>query len=299
MKKVTVIFLTLLFVISLAACGSKSQDMESKQKSEKEATETKAQTKKPETSFESFDAVNNDECRITIKELDPDGFWGYGINVELENKSPSVTYRFVVRSATVNGMMADPLFSASVAPGKKSNESIDFMASSLEDAGIEEYTDIGISFDVYDDDDWMAEHVAEETVHIYPYGEEKATKYVYERKADDIILADNDSITAIITGFEEDSIWGYSAKIYLENKTDVKLMFSVDDCSVNGYMLEPFWATSVLPGATSFSSMSWSKSDFEENGIENVDEIEFFFKAHDYDDWTAESVFGDTIVVHP
>ena len=88
-----------------------------------------------------------------------------------------------------------------------------------------------------------------------------------------------------------DSIWGYCANIYLVNKTDVTVMFTVDNTSVNGFMIDPFWARSVLPGKCTFSTISWYTSDLESNGITTVEEIEFTLRAYD-----SENIFADDFV---
>lgn len=251
------------------------------------APETTTATE-PQIVFEEIVVVDNDECTIKITELEPDNFWGYTLKVYLENKTPDKTYMYAIRGASVDGIDSDPGFATEVAPGKKSNNEINF-SSGLEDLGIE-FTDIEMTFCVYDSNDWLADPVALETVNVYPFGEDNVAHYVREAQETDIVLVDNEDITAIVTGYNTDSIWGYTVNLYLVNKTDTEAMFSVDEESVNGYMLDPFWATSVLPGKCKFSSMSWSDSQFEENGITEVEEIEFIFKAYDEEKFSKKYV---------
>ena len=47
------------------------------------------------------------------------------------------------------------------------------------------------------------------------------------------VLVDNDQVTAKITAIDPKGDWGYTLKIFLENKTDFKLMFSLDGTNVN------------------------------------------------------------------
>ncbi|MCD7842393.1 MAG: hypothetical protein LUG56_08000 [Lachnospiraceae bacterium] len=250
-----------------------------------------------ETEFEEITVVDNDECVIRITGLEPDSLFGYTVDAYFENKSSEKTYMFSVETASVNGVMSDPFFATEVAAGKKDNSDITFYSMPDE---IDEVTDIEISFRVYDSDDWLAENVAEETIHIYPDGEENAVVYEREAQESDIVLVDNDDVTMIVVDFETDDIWGYTANLFLVNKTESNLMFSVDDVSVNGYMLDPYWATEVYAGKCAFnSSMTWSLDDLEENGIEEVEEIEFTLRVYDYDDWSAEDVMNETITVDP
>lgn len=116
---------------------------------------------------------------------------------------------------------------------------------------------------------------------------------------EEIVLADNDDMTVKITAIEQDAIWGYTLKVFLENKTDKELMFTVDDVSVNGFMCDPFWATSVAGGKKSNSSISWLESNFKENGIQEVEEITFTLRVYDSNDILAEDVLEKTFTIKP
>lgn len=114
---------------------------------------------------------------------------------------------------------------------------------------------------------------------------------------EEIVLADNDDVKIIITNVVEDPVWGYTLQVYLENKTEKTLMFSLDETSVNGFMCDPFWAESIAAGKRSNSRICFSESEFEKNGIEAVEEITFTLRVYDYNDWTAEDVLNETITI--
>ena len=118
--------------------------------------------------FEAVTAIDNDECAVTIKSIDPDAMWGYTLKVLLENKSPDKTYIFSVETAFINGVECDPFFAAEVAPGKKSNEDINFNLDPLEANGVAEPTDIELIFRVSDPDDWMADDIFNEVLTLTP-----------------------------------------------------------------------------------------------------------------------------------
>ena len=225
--------------------------------------------------------------------------WGYTLKAQLENKSTEKTYMFSVESASINGVQCDPMFASEVAAGKKANEEINFSTDTIEENGIVEYTDIELTFKVYDSNDWSADPVGKETIHVYPYGEENAVAFVREAQATDNVIIDNDYVTVIVTGYEDDEIWGYTANLFLLNKTDKTVMFSVDDASVNGFMADPFYATSVSAGKCAFSSMAWSDTTLEENGITEVEEIEVLFRAYDADDFMGEDFANEVITLNP
>jgi hypothetical protein len=322
MKKFGALLLALALILSLAACGGESQSTSTSDKSDtsiktetsdasdegssadQDADSSDAETEEDEPEelpldFEEVTIIDNDECTVKITGIDEDNIWGYTLEAYLENKSADKTYMFSVESAAINGVQCDPFFASEVAAGKKSNDEINFTDSTLEECGITEYTDIELTFRVYDSDDWLADDVAEETAHIYPYGEDKASRYVREPQDSDIVLVDNDYVTSIVTGFDPDNMWGYAVDLYLENKTDSTVMFSVDNVSVNGYMVDPYFAKSVDAGKIVISSITWFSSDFEDNGITDVEEIEMLFKAHDYDDWQRDSYFEEVVTLNP
>lgn len=292
MKKIATLLLVLVLTFSLAACGGETTIHNN------ETSET-SKTKNNEISFTEVVAVDNAECSIKITEIDPDNMWGFTLKAQIENKSADKTYMFSVESAAINGVQCDPLFASEVAAGKKSNENISFTRDELEKNGVGDYTDIELTFHVYDSDDILADPVAKETIHIYPYGKDKAVKFVRQAQASDNVIIDNENVTVVVTGYEDDEIWGYTVNLYLLNKTDKDLMFTVDEASVNGYMADPLYATSVSGGKCAFSSMSWSDTTLEENSITDIEEIEFKFKAYDIDDFMGDDFANETIKLNP
>lgn len=323
MKKIIAFCLCCLMALSTAACsgdGTESQSnagtgasSENSQKTEsttESATEDSEKesnlTQKPDdtaqegsVSFEPVTAVDNDACSIVITGLEYDDIWGYTLTVELENKSDDVTYMYSVDTATVNGVQCYGVLATEVAPGKRANDEISFMDSILEDYDIGSFTDVGLSFRVYDTDDWSADPVAEESVHVYPYGEDKAVKFEREPESTDTVVVDNDAATVTILGTEYDDIWGYTVKVYMENKTDRTLMFTTEDVSVNGYMADPFYAVELAPGTCTFDDISWSDSTLEENKIEEVESIEMIIRAYDSDDWTGDDLVNEKVTYKP
>lgn len=310
MKKLAVLLLAFTLLFSLVACGgdvtennTNSSDSNVTDTSQNVSIDTDQSNgedgNKNEISFTELVAVDNDECKITITGIDPSNLFGYTLKVQLENKSAENTYMYTVENASVNGVRCETLLATEVAAGKKANTNINFFDSDLEDNGVGDFTDIELTFRVYDSNDWSADDVATETVHVYPYGEDKASKFVREPQANDNVIVDNDYVTVIVTGYENDDIWGYTVNLFLLNKTDKNVMFSVDNASVNGYMADPFFATEVVAGKCAFSSISWLDTTFEDNGITDVETIEFTFKAHDIDNLFDDDFVNETITLKP
>ena len=108
------------------------------------------------------------------------------------------------------------------------------------------------------------------------------------------VFVDDENCMFKISGIDPDNMWGYTLKADLENKTDKNLMFSFSDVSVNGYMCDPFWATSVQSGKKAKSDISFMTSELEELGVEEVEEIEFTLTVYDEDDWSAPHLVEET-----
>ncbi len=118
-------------------------------------------------------------------------------------------------------------------------------------------------------------------------------------KFDQILLVDDESATVRVTAIETDSLWGYTLKVFLENKTDKELMFTVDKVSVNGFMIDPFWAAAVDGGKKANEEISFLDSDFEENGIEAVEEITLTLRVYDSGDILADDLITKTVTIRP
>lgn len=317
MKKRIAALLLMCLLLSLAACDKKpaSTDTGSATQAAKTeagttqteaATDTESKTEPdtepvpdtPALSFEEITVVDNDDCLIRITGIDAQNFWGYTLNVYLENKSSDKKFLFSVDGASINGVSAAALFSKEIAAGKKAMEEITFMDDSLPEL-LGDFTDIMLAFRVHDADDWAADDIVTETVHVYPFGEENAVRYVRQPQDTDTVIVDNDDLTVIVTGYDPDGVWGYSVNLYLVNKTDKALMFSVEDVSVNGLMSDPLFATTVEAGTSAFPQLSWSDSEFEKNGITEVEEIEMNFRVYDANVWGADNLFEETVKLNP
>lgn len=293
MKKVLILCIAAAMLMSFVACSTIEET--ALPSSASQATENSVS----KHDFEEITVIDNEACTIKITGIDPDNLWGYTLKAHLENKSADKTYMFSVEDAAVNGVCCSSLFAQEVAAGKKANSDISLSVDELQKNGIKDFTDIELSFRVYDSNDWTADAVAHEAVHIYPYGEEKATKYERAVKDTDNVIIDNAYVSVIVTGYEKDTLFGYAVNLFLVNKTDKNIMFCVDEASVNGYMADPFYAASVPGTKCCFSEMTWSSETLEKNGITDIEEIEILVRAYDNDNWFAEDLANQKVTLKP
>ena len=288
---------------------AKENSTEGTGKTSEKATESVTE-KAPETSSEKaaetytlqdVTLIDSEFCTVKIVKAEADLIWGFQLKVFCENKTEDKNLMFSVDDVSVNGYMMDPFWADSAAPGKKTNSDMSFGTSSFKECGIETADEISFILRVHDADDWMAENYHNEPFTLYPTGKTQAEITYPERRTatSEKVIVDNDALTFVILESEDDSIWGYSLNCYLENKSDKSLTFSVDDVSVNGFMIDPFWASTVLPGKRNYSSMSFSDSEFEENGIEEVEKVEFTLRVYDANNWFDEDVLKETFSYEP
>ena len=113
------------------------------------------------------------------------------------------------------------------------------------------------------------------------------------------VLVDDETCTFTVRGIDPDGDFGYTVQVFLENKTELDLMFSLRGVSVNGYMCDPFWATTVSAGKKANEQITFFESDLEANGIESVEEISFTLNVYDNADWLAEYLVKESFTVNP
>lgn len=237
--------------------------------------------------------VDNNECMMKVVAYEEDS-WSFTLKAQCENKSKDKTYTFSITDSTVNGLMEYSSGYAEVPPKKKANVSISFYG--LKEDGISKASDILLLFSVYDSDDWLADPVAKGQVHVFPYGEKNKIKYSRVESNNDRILVANEKVKVTIIESQFDT--AIELKVFLENNTEKEVIFSLDDSSVNGYVIDPYWAKSVLPNSMTYSSITWSQRELEENLIFSVEEIEFTLKASDYNDWFAPLIADENIILN-
>lgn len=299
-KKILAAGLALTMALSTAACASDSSDETAAPTTTQNGTMQSATntTSVDVSQFQPTDLVDNEDMLFRISAIVKDPIWGYTLKVQIENRSDN-DLMFSLNNVSVNGFMCDPYFAATVTAGMKANKEISFSTEAFDEIGIAEVTDIEFELRVYDSNNWAADDIFDEDFRIYPLGEAAAKEYHRESQQSDIVLFDNEQCTMIVTGFDPDSVWGYSANVYLVNKTDDDLMFSVGDAAVNGFMCNPNFAKTVAAGKQCVTSISWTSSSFEENDITDVESITLPIRVYDAQDWVGNDLINDTFTVNP
>ena len=113
------------------------------------------------------------------------------------------------------------------------------------------------------------------------------------------VLVDSEDCVVKVTGFDPKDFMGFSMKLFLENKEDENLMFTIRDASINGFMIDPLWASEVAAGKKANEIVTFLKTDLEKNGIETVEEITFTLVVYESDEITTEHLVEKTFTVKP
>lgn len=267
--------------------------------------------------------VDREDLFFAIKEVRADDALGYSWKLYIENRTEK-NLMFSFEKVAVNDVMCDPYWAEVVAAGKKGNCEVIWMCDALEERRIAEVDKVDFTLNVYNDDDYMEAPLLHDPFTVYPLGDGQsaATGDAKTRPAPtspqqpgsgqtagggfsarqpaetDQILINNEDCLIVVTGFDPDNSWGYAVRLYLCNKTDRDLIFSVENSSVNGIMCEPYWAEIVTAGKSAISTILWDKAALNENKIQEVKEISLPIRVYS-DNNIADLYVDETFTLKP
>lgn len=237
--------------------------------------------------------VDNKDFKITFTRITDEFIDGTSLNVTFENKGSTKPIMFALEKMAVNGVEIPTFYAESVASKKKSVETIGLLDSILGENGIFEYTDIMVTFDVYEEDNRSTDETI--VTHIYPYGEENKVVYEREPLETDNVIVDNKYATITVLGEDADAFWGHEVDLYITNNCDKDIYINVESVSVNGYMTEPWFISHVGKGYTRYDAITLSESDIEDTGISEVNNLEFTLEIRDDD--SSKLLYEEKIVL--
>ncbi|MCR5748112.1 MAG: hypothetical protein K6G03_10425 [Lachnospiraceae bacterium] len=235
------------------------------------------QSQASNVTIEKQTLVDRDGIRITAEEYTTDSIWGDGIKLLIENNADK-DYTIGCDALIVNDYMISDLFASTVAAGKKATETMYLSSSQLNAAGIKSVGKIEMYFHATDDNlDRLFSKV---------YSEIKTSEYSnMDTEADDsgTELYNNNGVRIVGKTVDENSFWGTAILLFLENTSGRNVSIHVDDMSVNGFMMTPYFSSTVYDGKKAIEDITLLSSELEENGIDSINEVELKFRITDAD----------------
>ena len=280
MKRLIKTFSVILAVVifALMAMGSGSSGSESTSSSGSISGGSGSQGSSSSKSLPTIEEqvlLDQDGFKITAIDYEKDSIWGEGIKLLLENNTSNDAV-FTCNALIVNDYMINNLFACEVAAGKKANETIDLYSAELQAAGIDNVGKIEIYFNAFDSD-WnnLFENVCAE-IHTSAYES-------MDTQANDagMELYNGNGIRIVGKTVDENSFWGTAILLYCENSSGRNVCISVEDMSVNGFMMDPAFAANVYDGKKAIQEITLFSSDLEANGITSIEEVELKFNIFD------------------
>ncbi len=283
-KKLLAALLALTLALSFAACGGGGGGSSAQGPSTPvDDTKPSEPEQSQEATIEEQVLFDNQGLKITATKLKTDPFMGPVLYLLIENNTET-DLTVQTRNVSVNGYMADPIFSSDVAAGKKVNDTVDFMSSQMELCGIDDIADIELSFHVFTTDDW------ETVIDTDPIQIKTSLADGFNYQYDDSgeVLYEGNNLRIISKGLsEKGSFLGTNLLLYIENNGQVPITVRDEDTSINGFMVDLLLSEEVLPGKRAVADASIMSSDLEDNNITEITEIETklsIYNTDTYDD---------------
>lgn len=293
-KWIAAVLCLAVFATMASGCGQ-SGSSETKQVVSDKQTETETSDESVPDSSENSEGlsdvtvtideqvlVEQDGIVVTAMEYVTDSIWGDGIKLLLENNSDKdVTVG--CNALIVNDYMISDLFSSTVSTGKKANETLYLSSAQLKAAGIENVGKIEIYFHIYDSSTY---DTVFDTECVTIQTSEYADMDTMPNDAGTELYNQN-GIRIVGKTVDENSFWGTAILLYCENNSGKNVGISVDDMSINGFMMNPFFSATVYDGKKALDDITVFSRDLEENGIEAIEEVELKFHIYDAESYST------------
>lgn len=219
-----------------------------------------------------------DGLKVAATEYVVDSFWGDGIKLLIENNGVS-DIGIGCTALIVNDYMISDLFSTTVAAGKKANETLYLSNSGLQAAGIENVGKVEVYFHTFDSDSYMTiSDIGCVTIQTSEFDSMDSTPNDEGQE-----LYNENGIRIVGKYVDENSFWGAAVLLYIENNSGKNRIIQCDDMSINGFMITPYFSSTVYDGKKAIDEITLMSSDLEENGITSIEDIELKFNIMDED----------------
>ena len=241
-------------------------------------TDDKKEASANKVTIKEQEIFNSDDVVITAKEYVTDSIWGDGIKVLIENKSDK-NVMVGCDALIVNNYMITDLFGSEVAAGMNANETIYLSSNELKAAGIDTVGKVELYLHVFDSDSY--DRIA--TSDCITIETSEVNNVEYKMNDDGYELYNDNGIRIVGKTVDENSFWGTAILLYIENTTDKNVTVTVDNMSINGFMVNPIFYNTIYSNKMAVDDITILSSDLEENGITEIDTVSLSFHISNAD----------------
>ncbi|MFA6698386.1 MAG: hypothetical protein WCS08_08380 [Eubacteriales bacterium] len=235
---------------------------------------------------------DDEDIKIWVKSFDDNGIFGPSLELLIENNREE-DIMVQVRGTTVNDVVVNTIFSVNVSAGKEASKDITLMQSSLDKAGIELVKDIELRFVISDGGNW-ATILATDPIKIST-SVDPSFKQEYDDSGQ--LILDQDGIRIIVRGIDnEDTLWGASVELFIENNQDQGIRVQAKDVSVNGFAIDSLLSSEIPAGKKAYAEISFAEADLKEHDIKTIEEIEMVLHISEIESWDS-LLISDPITV--
>ena len=195
------------------------------------------------------------------------------ISLTLQNKSETVSYRFVLDSFTGDGIRLYGSVNKVAEPGQEVPVQIPVRTNP--DYKLQDFGDLEFRFLVQDSKLSVYTPEKDEVFHIYPNGENSKVHYTWKEKEGDKLLDENAYFKATNTGVTKDKYGNYVLNLYLENRSDKLITLYIQGGAVNGIPIEMNNYHVVEAGQAAFIPIFWDHSYVEDTKVEEIQNLSF------------------------
>jgi len=286
--KLTSILLIVFSLLLTSACSSKKDKNDGPKgevetgvtiEDDKDKKDDKV-SKKNDITVEEQVLVDQDGVLIVVKSFN-NGQYGSNLKLYLENNTDK-NLNIIANEVSINGIMFEPFFAVEMGGGKKSNTEMTFDKVDMERFKIDLIKDIEMKFTAYESESWE-DLIKTDIVTIHTSAD---TNYV--QKIDDsgkVVLEENGFKFVFKDIDYKSSYTGPEIKVYIENNSDQDVIVQISDVSINGFMMEPIFSVDVSAGKKAYDAISFFKENFEENGVESMEEMDFKVIIFEMNSW--------------
>lgn len=235
---------------------------------------------------------DDEDIKIWVKSFDDNGIFGPSLELLIENNREE-DIMVQVRGTTVNDVVVNTIFSVNVSAGKEASKDITLMQSSLDKAGIELVKDIELRFVISDGGNW-ATILATDPIKIST-SVDPSFKQEYDDSGQ--LILDQDGIRIIVRGIDnEDTLWGASVVLFIENNQDQGIRVQAKDVSVNGFAIDSLLSSEIPASKKAYAEISFAEADLKEHDIKTIEEIEMVLHISEIESWDS-LLISDPITV--